>query len=152
MRQNTPKRAKNGAVFALYTKDSSKQITDADYDALSVQPEKQITVGEGSKAVDWYLYSVQTTDSDGKITWTDLTQECYYLVEVKAPDGYNLSYSSHEVSRTSNSVSVTATNTAGYELPNSGGMGTGMYTVVGLAMCAAAGLLFFLRRRRQIHA
>jgi len=47
MRQNTPKRAKNGAVFALYTKDSSKQITDAEYDALSAR-----RISDQEKSVD----------------------------------------------------------------------------------------------------
>ncbi|MCD8053968.1 MAG: leucine-rich repeat protein [Lachnospiraceae bacterium] len=127
-----------GAVFALYSK---------------TKPESTVTSSNGAETtvvvdgVTWYLYSEKTTDSDGTINWTDLTEDSYYLVEVKAPDGYNLSYTSHKVTRTSNSETIIATNKAGYELPKSGGIGTWLYTIVSFILCGGAVLALYRRRR-----
>ncbi|MCD8368025.1 MAG: leucine-rich repeat protein [Clostridiales bacterium] len=126
-----------GAVFVLYSK-TNRNVTD---DSAA----SQIEVGEEI----WYLYSVQTTKDNGQITWTGLTEDSYYLVEVKAPDGYNLSYASAEVSReTSNAKTITVTNEAGYELPSTGGSGTWMYILTGTVLCCGAAVVL-LRRKAQ---
>ncbi|MCD8023439.1 MAG: leucine-rich repeat protein [Lachnospiraceae bacterium] len=128
-----------GAVFALHS---------------MTEPESAVSSSNGAEGTielengeTWYLYSELTTDNDGTISWTDLTEDSYYLVEVKAPDGYNLSYTSHKVTRTSNSETIIATNEAGYELPKSGGIGTWLYTIVSLILCGGAVLALYRRRR-----
>ncbi len=129
-----------GAVFALYSKTQPTTAVTSSYGA-----EQSFTVNGDT----WYLYNEQTTDDDGKISWTNLTEDSYYLVEVKAPDGYNLTYRSHEVNRTSNSESVVATNEAGYELPDAGGSGALPYTIAGLLLFGSAGGTLLMKRRRR---
>ncbi|MCD7752896.1 MAG: leucine-rich repeat protein [Lachnospiraceae bacterium] len=129
----------SGAVFALYSR---------------VQPSPEVTSSNGAASTidvngtTWYLYKESKSDNGGEITWNGLTEESYYIVEVKAPDGYNLDFKSHEISRTSNSESITVTNEAGYVLPKSGGIGTGIFTLLGLMLCGGAAVMLWSRRRR----
>lgn len=87
----------------------------------------------------------------------------YYLEETKAPNGYNLltrpvsfkvqngtaSYLTSEGTIENNTITVP--NSAGVELPNTGGVGTTMYTAGGLAMMAFAtlGCLMYRGRKRK---
>ncbi|MCD7763293.1 MAG: leucine-rich repeat protein [Lachnospiraceae bacterium] len=141
----------NGAVFALYTKNESLKMSDTEYAALSLADKPSSTIVEGS--VTWYLAAVQTTGTDGTLSFTDLSEEEYYLVEVTAPDGYNLDATPFLVSRGSSAeVSRIVTNTPGYELPSSGGLGTWMFTLTGmlLILCGGAGLLLYRHRRERM--
>ncbi len=112
------------------------------------------------------------SDENGRIAIPALhmdTTQTYYLVETKAPDGYKLLEYEIEISWDENgelTVSyegsapqkipvridngqIVVTNTAGYELPETGGAGTTMNTIGGLLlMTAAAGGGYGLRRRR----
>lgn len=86
----------------------------------------------------------------------------YSLVEVKAPDGYQLPSENFTFTVTDGVVNhvsdngqatkdtnITVTNTTGTELPETGGMGTTFLTIGGLLMMAAAvGGGCVLRRRR----
>ncbi len=137
----------NGAVFALYTQDEASKMSDEKYGKLTDQPAQEITVGEGQNKVTWFLCSVQATADDGTLSFTGLTEDSYYLVEVKAPDGYNLNSEPILVKRDSNSAIITITNEAGYELPKSGGIGTWLYTIVSLILCSGAVLALYRRRR-----
>ena len=108
---------------------------------------------------------------DGKLTFTALpTDNIYYLVEIKAPDGYNLLQ--HEIKISWNeegnltagyntdgvtgsvivdkdTSTITVTNSTGAVLPSTGGPGTTYVTIGGLLLMAAAvGGGYGLRRRR----
>ena len=86
----------------------------------------------------------------------------YSLVEVKAPDGYQLPSENFTFTVTDGVVNyvsdnepatkgtnITVTNTTGTELPETGGMGTTFLTIGGLLLMAAAvGGGCVLRRRR----
>ena len=136
-----------GAVFGLYSPDVEDLMTDEEYDALEVKPEKQV---EANDAV-WYLTAVSTTGEDGKILWEDLQREQYYLLEIKAPDGYNLRKEGIILDRGSaagGTLPVTVTNDAGFEIPETGGVGTNLYTTGGLALMAGA-LMYGYRKRRK---
>ncbi|MCC8127449.1 MAG: hypothetical protein LIO92_08625 [Clostridiales bacterium] len=151
----------NGAMFALYSRTNSN-INDVNAaDTIEVDDET------------WYLYRVQTTGDDGedgKLSFSGLTEESYYLVEVKAPDGYNLDASRYKVTRSgsvaepekssgnfysvewdSNTGSITVTNEAGSELPETGGPGTLPFRVAGLLLMSVSAYLIYdtLKRRRS---
>lgn len=104
-------------------------------------------------------------NSDGK-TLTHLPDGVYELTEITAPGGYNLltetisfTITNGQLSGTSkNGVvefgndgkTVTIYNTAGIQLPETGGMGTLMTTMSGMAlMLIALGYLILVKRREK---
>ncbi len=138
-----------GAVFALYSPDAEDQIEVPDeYSELDIQTE--ITVDDET----WYLCGVKTTDEDGAAQWTKLSCESYYLLEIKAPDGYNLPENPGQLLHRDDAVqsicTVTVRNTPGYALPKTGGAGTLLFTIGGTLLLAGSLLLgYVLRRKRE---
>lgn len=139
-----------GAVFALYSPDAEDQLKEIpeEYSELGIQ--KGITVDDTT----WYLYDVQTTDENGAAQWAKLSRESYYLLEVKAPDGYNLPKNPGQLLHRDDAVQgiciVTVRNTSGYALPKTGGVGTLLYTIGGTLLLAGSLLLgYVLRRKRE---
>ena len=142
-----------GAVFALYSPDEKDKLKEntlsEEYSDLGIKTE---IIAED--ATTWYLYDVQTTDENGSISWEKLGQEKYYLLEVKAPDGYKLPENTGQVLTRSGAVqgvyTVTVKNTPGYSLPETGGTGTLPYTIGGTLLLAGSLLSgYVLRRKRE---
>lgn len=141
-----------GAVFALYSPDEpdeqDKYTIPDKYSNLGIQG--KITEGDTT----WYLYSVQTTNDSGAISWEKLGQEKYYLLEVKAPDGYKLPKNPGQILTRSGAVhniyNITVKNTPGYVLPETGGAGTLPYTIGGTLLLVGSLLSgYVLRRKRE---
>ena len=102
----------------------------------------------------------------GKLTLSGLDLGTHYLTETKAPDGgYNKlnqavtieikddDLDGEPTSKGSNEygdgyVAVDVTNTKGFQLPTTGGMGTILFTAGGIAIMGAAVLLFFVLKRK----
>lgn len=137
-----------GAVFSLYTKSG--------YDADPKQASK----------------TGLTSDSNGKIELGALARGKYYLVETSAPAGYILLSAPVEITVAASGVTytqegstlplngngishvegtdlytLTVTNNAGVELPNTGGPGTRLFTILGSILILGAGALLWRRRR-----
>lgn len=78
----------------------------------------------------------------------------YYLVETKAPSGYNLLTDPIEVSFTDENVDVNGVytvdveNSSGIQLPITGGTGTIIFTVIGIALMAGAVVLLVFSRKK----
>lgn len=93
-----------------------------------------------------YQYRVVELDSNGNVVGNDITL-----------DGRKFTVTYSEVANTAEDAvppaySETITNReqpTGYELPHTGGTGTQMYTLGGLLLIAAAGLLAYSRRKRR---
>ena len=138
----------SGAVFSLYT--------ESGYTADPKQAAKDNL----------------TSDTDGKIDLGALAYGKYYLVEITAPAGYiqlskpveitvtasGVTYkqSGNSQSASSNGVAfddktkvytLTVTNNAGVVLPNTGGPGTRLFTILGSILILGAGALLWRRRR-----
>lgn len=151
----------SGAEFALYY---TAEDTDHywSYDGWTTLDENE-TAG---------AYALPTGDN-GTLTFTDLEKgQTYYLLETKAPDGYNLleeivivtvkddgvitaSYGSNGgnnmVSASGNTITVK--NSSGVALPNTGGTGTLPNTIGGLLLMAGAVMYgYMLRRKRERRA
>ena len=150
-KENTSHEPLGGAVFALYSPNASDQLPAVPdgYAGLSIA----LSLEHNDRT--WYLASVQTSDADGKLGWDDLLREQYYLLEVKAPDGYNTNSPAGQILKRENAeqghYSLTVVNRLGYSMPESGGPGTHLYTVGGTLLLLSAGALllyYHLRRRR----
>lgn len=122
-------------------------MPDASYDALTVtkKPNKSIT----REGTTWYLKSVDQTLADGTLTWAELTESDYLYVEVQAPNGYNLDSTVGKVTRPTGGgiAAVPVTNRPGYNLPETGGVGTWPFMAAGLLLSGNA-LALLLKKRR----
>ena len=135
------------AYFALYSPVQADQMAGANYDALNVakKPEKSIK----QDGVTWYLKSVDKTRTDGTLTWAGLSASNYLYVEVQAPNGYNLDSTVQKVTRPTGggTASVSVTNRPGYNLPETGGIGTWPFMTAGLLLTGTA-LALLLKKRK----
>lgn len=150
-KENTSHEPLSGAVFALYSPNAADRLPDVpeEYADLSIA----LSVEHNNRT--WYLAAVQTTPEDGKLSWDGLLREQYYLLEVKAPDGYNRNSPAGQIVKQENETqglySVTVINRLGYTIPETGGPGTYLYTMGGALLLLGAGALllyYHLKRRR----
>ncbi|MCD7919158.1 MAG: isopeptide-forming domain-containing fimbrial protein [Clostridiales bacterium] len=111
----------SGAVFTLYSDEDCTKVVDT-----------------------------LTSDGEGYATLNGLDAGTYYLKETTAPNGYVMSNVTVKVvlpddaDENTNVVSVNFANSA---IPSTGGMGTTMYTVVGVCIVLTAGLALVATRK-----
>lgn len=130
----------------------------------------EITAGTGITKI------IKVTDIDGenkgKLKLDGLDNTKYYFKETKAPSGYNLpknlvevdvqptafnnetNHGDYNVDGTeldfdSNRLLKEITNTTGIDLPVTGGIGTVLFTIVGLLLMAGAAYFLFFSRKRS---
>lgn len=98
-----------------------------------------------------------TTGTDGTVTFTGLKAGTYYVEETVAPAGYNINSKKFEITISTQGI-VTGDNVKDNKLvvtdfplsvPQTGGAGTVMFTVGGIALIACAGVLFFVVMRKK---
>ena len=103
--------------------------------------------------------TVLVTDDMGKVTFEGIENGTYYLVEKDAPDGYNkltnpvtvkVGYTD-ESGTNLGSVAVshveTVENNSGTTLPETGGMGTTLFIVIGSLFMIIPVMIFVVNRR-----
>ena len=148
---NTEKLA--GAEFVLY-----KEVKTDGSDTTTKYYYKW---NETDKKVEWTTdkaqATVKTTNDKGAASFDGLKDGTYYLEEIKAPAGYNLLKDPVQVTvnganaTTANLSSLTVTgnveNSSGAELPETGGMGTTIFYVLGSVLILAAVVLLVTRKR-----
>ncbi len=138
------KEALSGAVFGLYSINSS--------DAIEVDGIQREVEYLGEK---WYLAAFGTSDDEGMIYWSGMLRPMYFLLEVKVPDGYILPSDAGQILYRSDSergyYETTVVNKVGYELPNTGGVGTVLCNASGIALVAisSVALLFMYIKKRK---
>lgn len=101
------------------------------------------------------------TDENGEATVSGLDLGEYYFEEVEAPTGYSLDATPNKVevtlaenvteaSKAADVISnpLTKLNTKLNSLPSTGGMGTYLFTIIGVVVMAGAAGAFFISRRR----
>lgn len=100
-----------------------------------------------------------TTDANGAATFEKYeangTNYDYYLVETQAPSGYNIldnavkvNFTYEEVEETDGTYTVKVPNKSGIQLPITGGTGTVIFTVIGIALMVGAVVLFVVSRKK----
>lgn len=160
----------SGAVFKIARLATQDEI-DAGLDCVETlnvgQEQLQVVFVEFYPTRDLSGEKVTevTTDENGDAAIYGLAYGTYYIVETKAPAGFNLL--TQPIAVIINDVShLTAADgwedSAGsvvdntlhiintkFVLPDTGGMGTTVFTVVGLGIIAAAGMLLLINRKRK---
>jgi uncharacterized surface anchored protein len=133
-----------GAVFALYSTNPEDQMTGTVPDAAS-----QILY-DGQTL---YLVETATSDAEGLIDWENLPRSYYYLQEIKAPAGYILPDLNGQIldrsSAVQNLLEIPVVNTAAYELPETGGMGTDRITNLALLLMTTSVILMYAQQERK---
>lgn len=138
-----------GAIFVLY----KKAPTDADPNAIQYYKQDDTT-----KAVTWVDDIAEATrvetDNTGAASFDGLADGTYYLVETKAPAGYNQLTEAKDVTVTGSitdatrlSVTAKVANSTGTTLPSTGGMGTTVFYVLGAVLVVGAGVLLVTKKR-----
>lgn len=123
-------------------------MTNDACNALLVTKKPDLTyMDENGKT--WYLKSVKKTGDEGTLTWEGLSESDYLYVEVQAPNGYNLDSTVRKVTRPTGggTASVSVTNQPGYNLPETGGIGTWPFMTAGLLLTGTA-LALLLKKRK----
>ena len=98
--------------------------------------------------------SYKLTETDAPAGYIILTKDIYFsvadgAVKLTDKDGNPQTYSG--VSLLDDNTTIAVKNTPGVPLPYTGGPGTKFFTVTGLFLLSAAGLLQWIRRRRNGH-
>jgi len=92
-----------------------------------------------------------TSDENGRIAIYGLRYGDYYLKEIQSPAGYNLLGEPAKVTIDANSHKeenvIVIENISGTVLPETGGIGTEIYTFTGIALLAIGALLLLKKRR-----
>lgn len=148
-----------GAVFGLYSPDQSQQISaDKLQDAgLGDLADSAKTVKQGDAT--YYLSRVVKTTDNGKVRFPDLSEQEYFVKELKTPDNYTATWDGQLFQKPlpgatgeqpgSAEHPVMVKNYQPYELPKSGGIGTLPFTLFGLMICGGAVYGWMRYRRRH---
>lgn len=145
-----------GATFQVYATNScSTKPNLSSASPVSVGSTNSWTTGsDGTLTISGLRYSAwadNQTVADGATGYN-----CYWLVETKAPTGYELQAEpisfTVDDSTTADGVDTTVTDVphnAGFQLPFTGGTGSTVITLVGMGLVAAAVVVAFVVYRRR---
>ena len=136
------------AEFVLYKKETSGNIISTKYYKWNKTDEKVEWVEDRAAA------TVVVTDNYGAATFGGLADGTYYLVETKAPAGYNrleepaeLTVAGSTTETAKLSVTAKVPNSTGTTLPSTGGMGTTVFYVLGAVLVLGAFVLLVTKKR-----
>lgn len=142
-----------GAVFQVFTSaaDAAAQTNPV---TLGGDTEFEVVAADGTLTIEGLRYS----DFANGVTVApgDAGYLQYYLVEVQAPDGYELLAEPIEFTVTAATsavgIDLTITNVphnGGFQLPFTGGTGSGLLYLVGIGLIAGGVVFLVVKRRRN---
>lgn len=149
-----------GAVFGLYSKDSTDALTDEAYAALVDYVHKDVdrTVVDEESGVTYYLADYGTSSvEDGTCLFDSLSlnNEEYIVRELVPPSGFLIDETPKTVlksSATESIATIEVINVGGHILPHTGGYGTTPYIIVGLLIMSIATYYIYKQAKRRKEA
>lgn len=139
------------AEFDVYAAFTAAQVSNLKAESGATEATGAALTALGTAPADTTFYKIGhlSTGADGKATMHQVEDGTYYLVETKAPTGYSLPTTAFSVTVTNDGPGAfNITNTSNIFLPGTGGAGTVLFTVGGIAILVSAGAFLFLNRKR----
>ncbi len=149
-----------------YADDSSStKLAKAKFDLYRTATQAEIDAGTSVEIPHTAVKGIKlesglVTDNNGSATFEKYqangTHYTYYLVETQAPSGYNIldhavevHFTDADVSTTYGVYTVRISNKTGFRLPITGGTGTVIFTVIGIALMVGAVVLLVVSRKKS---
>lgn len=145
--------------------NEASKLADAKFDLYRVATQEEIDAGLSvtipHTRIDGILLEAnKVTGADGYVVFEKYEANGdrydYYLVETAAPSGYNLlteakkvNFTDGDVAATDGVYTVKVPNKSGITLPTTGGMGTVIFTVIGIVLMGAAVILLVVSRKKS---
>ena len=140
------------------------KLAGAKFDLYRTATQAEIDTGKSSEIPHTSIQGIKlegdkVTDANGTATFEKYeandTNYDYYLVETQAPSGYNLldnavqvNFNDSDVAPTEGIYTVEVPNSSGIKLPVTGGTGTVIFTIIGIALMVGAVVLFVVSRKK----
>ncbi len=145
----------SGAVFEVYRTATEDEVAAGGDNLVEIAD----VVGKVVKvsffdnaALEGEKVTSVTSDENGNVVIYGLAYGKYYLVETKAPAGYNLLGNTQDltIDATSHMAEkvITVKNKSGTVLPSTGGIGTTIFTVSGITLMCVACLFLLMNKRK----
>ena len=147
-----------GAIFIIKDEEGKYyQAKDSDGNIIT-----EVFTTENVDTVTWVDTENEATklvtEDSGTIVFKGVENGTYYLVELKAPDGYNkltgpvtvkVGYNEEGTNLDTVAVSHTETveNKTGKELPQTGGMGTKLFIIIGSLLVVVSSAILIVNKR-----
>lgn len=162
------------AHFSLkLTNDADDAVTAPIKFIKDVGDEYRVATAAEIAAVGVTKTTDLVSDAGGKIVVKGIDEGTYYLFETQAPAGYNILNAAVPITltrdfnnggsfatatdvvkmytNTTENGTVNVQNNTGVELPTTGGIGTTIFTVIGLLLMTAVVIVFVTRRKLNSH-
>ena len=148
-----------------FVKDQeATKLAGAKFDLYRTATQAEIEAGTSGEIPHTSIPGIKlegdkVTDANGAATFEKYeangTNYNYYLVETQAPSGYNIldnavqvNFTDTEVGATAGVYTVKVSNSSGIQLPITGGTGTVIFTIIGIALMVGAVVLFVVSRKK----
>lgn len=154
----------NGNTYTPKIPDEEKPSTDLfgihiykiNVNAMPLKgAEFKLYKDEQCRTQDMVTTDTYVTDDNGDAYIYGLVEGTYYLMETKAPTGYNAITTpikvvvNKGVANAEYIVKISITNSNAFTLPQTGGMGTVLFTIGGVALIAVACTLLFVAKKKK---